>query len=106
LLSAVAQLGDKSGAKIAWIPRRAGERGALEAGAIGALLPGGRPVSDAAARVDIATLWGVSNLPTNTGRTTSEIVEALNSGSLDAVVVGGVDPLDMANSVELLILPM
>ena len=52
--------------------------------------------------MDIATLWGVSNLPTNTGRTTSEIVEALNSGSLDAVVVGGVDPLDMANSAEVL----
>ena len=102
LLSAVAQLSDKSGAKIAWIPRRAGERGALEAGALGALLPGGRPVSDAAARVDIATLWGVANLPTNPGRTTSGIVEALNSGSLDAVVVGGVDPLDMANSAEVL----
>jgi NADH-quinone oxidoreductase subunit G len=102
LLTAVAQLADKSGAKLAWIPRRAGERGALEAGALGALLPGGRPVADAAARVDISAVWGVPNLPTNPGRTTSEIVSALNSGSLDAVVVGGVDPLDMADSVEVL----
>jgi NADH-quinone oxidoreductase subunit G len=102
LLTAVTQLADKSGAKLAWIPRRAGERGALEAGALGALLPGGRQVADAAARVDISAVWGVPNLPTNPGRTTSEIVSALNSGNLDAVVVGGVDPLDMADSVDVL----
>jgi NADH-quinone oxidoreductase subunit G len=98
LLSTVASVAEKTGAKIAWIPRRAGERGALEAGAIGALLPGGRPVSDAAARVDIAAVWGVPTLPANSGRTTSEIINALNSGELDAVVIGGVDPLDMPNS--------
>jgi NADH-quinone oxidoreductase subunit G len=98
LLSAVSLLAEKSGAKLAWIPRRAGERGALEAGAIGTLLPGGRPVADAAARVDIATVWGVPTIPTNVGRTTSEIIESLNNGSLDAVVVGGVDPQDMPNS--------
>ena len=98
LLSAVSALADKTGAKLAWIPRRAGERGALESGAIGTLLPGGRPVADAAARVDIATVWGVPSLPANIGRTTAEIVEALSNGSLDAVVVGGVDPQDMPNS--------
>jgi NADH-quinone oxidoreductase subunit G len=98
LLSAAAALAEKSGAKLAWIPRRAGERGALEAGAIGTLLPGGRPVADAAARVDIAAVWGVQTIPTNVGRTTSEIIESLGNGSLDAVVVGGVDPQDMPNS--------
>jgi NADH-quinone oxidoreductase subunit G len=98
LLSAASALAEKSGAKLAWIPRRAGERGALEAGAIGTLLPGGRPVADAAARVDIAAVWGVASLPTNVGRTTSEIIESLGNGSLDAVVVGGVDPQDMPNS--------
>ena len=98
LLSAASLLAEKSGAKLAWIPRRAGERGALEAGAIGTLLPGGRPVVDAAARVDIAAVWGVPSLPTDVGRTTSEIVTALGNGSLDAVVVGGVDPQDMPNS--------
>ena len=67
-LTAIAALADSTGAKIAWIPRRAGERGALEAGAIGNLLPGGRPVIDAAARVDIATLWDMSSLPSNVGR--------------------------------------
>ncbi len=98
LLTAVSLLAEKTGAKLAWIPRRAGERGALESGAIGTLLPGGRPVVDAAARVDIATVWGVPSLPANAGRTTSEIIDALGNGSLDAVVVGGVDPQDMPNS--------
>ena len=97
-LSAVAALSDSSGAKLAWIPRRAGERGALEAGAIGNLLPGGRPVTDAAARVDIAALWNTDSLPTEIGRSTSQIIEAVNSGSIGGLVVGGVDPLDGDNS--------
>jgi NADH-quinone oxidoreductase subunit G len=98
LFSAVAALAAKTGAKIAYIPRRAGERGALEAGALGSLLPGGRPVSDAAARVDIAAAWGVAALPTEPGRTTTEIISALASNQLDAIVVGGVDAHDLLNS--------
>jgi NADH-quinone oxidoreductase subunit G len=93
-LSAVAALADSSGAKMAWIPRRAGERGALEAGAIGNLLPGGRPVSDAAARVDIAALWNSDSIPTEIGRNPQQIIEAVNSGQIGALIVGGVDPLD------------
>jgi NADH-quinone oxidoreductase subunit G len=98
LFSAVASLASKSGAKIAYIPRRAGERGALEAGAIGNLLPGGRPVTDAAARVDIAAAWGIDSLPTQIGRTTSQIIDALSQNELDAVVIGGVDTNDLPNS--------
>jgi len=97
-LSAVAALADRTGAKVAWIPRRAGERGALSVGAIGNLLPGGRPVGDAAARVDIATAWGVDSLPASVGRSSSEIFAAVNAGEIDALVVGGVDPLDSENS--------
>jgi len=98
VLTAVAALADSTGAKIAWIPRRAGERGALEAGAIGNLLPGGRPVVDAAARVDIAALWGMDSLPTSIGRSSDEIFTAVNTGAIGALIVGGVDPLDGANS--------
>ena len=97
-LSAVAALADSTGAKLAWIPRRAGERGALEAGAIGNVLPGGRPVTDAAARVDIAALWNADSLPTEIGRSGSQIIEAVNAGHIGALVVGGVDPLDGDNS--------
>lgn len=94
-LSAVAELSKKSGAKIAWVPRRAGERGALEAGAIGNLLPGGRPLSDSAARVDVAAAWSVESLPTSIGADSREILEKAASGEIQALVVGGVDPFDM-----------
>jgi NADH-quinone oxidoreductase subunit G len=97
-LTAVAALADSTGAKIAWIPRRAGERGALEAGAIGNLLPGGRPVADAAARVDIAALWNTASLPADIGRNASQIIEAVNSGHIGALIVAGVDPLDADNN--------
>ena len=102
LLSAVAALAQTSGAKLAWIPRRAGERGALEAGAIGNLLPGGRPVSDASARVDIATAWNTDSLPSDIGKNTNEIINAVNSGSIGALLIGGVDPLDNEMSAQTL----
>ena len=94
-LSAVAALAVKSGAKIAWVPRRAGERGALEAGALGNLLPGGRPVVDASARVDVAAAWSVDSLPSAIGRDGASILRAAANGEIDALVVGGVDPFDM-----------
>jgi NADH-quinone oxidoreductase subunit G len=97
-LSSAVALAEKSGAKLAWIPRRAGERGAIASGAISTLLPGGRPVSDASARVDVAAAWSVDSLPSNPGRTTSEILLALSVKNLDAIVIGGVDPLDISNA--------
>jgi len=44
-LSAVLELAESTGARLAWVPRRAGERGAVDAGALPTLLPGGRQVS-------------------------------------------------------------
>ena len=64
-LTAVAELVAKTGAKLAWIPRRAGDRGALDAGL----------------------------LPIN-GRNTSEIVAATGS-AIKGLVVGGVSPEDV-----------
>ncbi len=98
LISAAIALAEKTGAKLAWIPRRAGERGALETGAFAALLPGGRPVADSAARVDIAAAWGVSTLPTEAGRSGSEMIEAIHNDHLDALVIGGVDIADLPNA--------
>jgi NADH-quinone oxidoreductase subunit G len=67
-------------------------------GAIGNLLPGGRPVFDAAARVDMATAWGVKELPATPGRDTAGILKALSTDkSLSAVIVGGVDPMDISS---------
>jgi len=64
-LAAVAELVAKTGAKLAWIPRRAGDRGALDAG----LLPIG-------------------------GLNTSEIISATGS-AIKGLVVGGVSPEDV-----------
>lgn len=94
-LSAALRLAAASGARLAWVPRRAGERGALEAGALPGLLPGGRPVTDAAARVDIAAAWDVPALPVRPGRDTAGILAAGAAGTLGALVVGGVDPADL-----------
>lgn len=96
-LSAVVALADRTGAKVAWIPRRAGERGALEAGAIGNLLPGGRPVTDAAARADVATVWGIEKVPSEIGLSSDEIFAAVNNDQIHALVVGGIDPHDAGN---------
>ena len=96
-LSAAAEVAAKTGAKLAWVPRRAGDRGAVETGCLPTLLPGGRPVADAAARVDAATAWGVDALPETPGRDADEIVAAVNAGDVHGLVVGGVDPDDTAD---------
>jgi NADH-quinone oxidoreductase subunit G len=94
--SAAAGLAAATGAKLAWVPRRAGERGAVDAGALPTLLPGGRPVADAAARAEIEQAWRVA-LPTQAGRDTDAILRAAVDGSLAALVIGGVDPADLAD---------
>jgi NADH-quinone oxidoreductase subunit G len=96
-LSAAAALAESTGARLAWVPRRAGERGALEAGALSTVLPGGRPVADAAARVDLQTAWSTTDIPAAEGRDTAGIVAAAAAGRLGALVVGGVDPGDLAD---------
>jgi NADH-quinone oxidoreductase subunit G len=96
-LTAVARLARTTGAKLAWVPRRAGDRGALETGCLPNLLPGGRPVVDPAARVDAATVWCVAGLPDRPGRDADAIVAAVLSGDLGGLVVGGVDPDDTAD---------
>jgi NADH-quinone oxidoreductase subunit G len=94
-LSAALRLAARTGARVAWVPRRAGERGAVEAGALPNLLPGGRLVADAAARVDVAATWGVPSVPDAPGRDTAGILEAARAGALGGLLVGGVDPADL-----------
>ena len=65
--SAVARLAERSGARVAWIPRRAGERGALEAGLLPA--PGARDLT--------------------------EILDAAYERAIDGLVVGAIDPADL-----------
>ena len=94
-LSAVARLASETGAGLAWIPRRAGERGALDAGAFPTLLPGGRPVTDPAARVDVAVAWGVDSLPAEPGMGAAAILDSAANGAVGALVLGGIEPADL-----------
>lgn len=97
LFTAVVRLAETTGARIAWIPRRAGERGALDAGAVATLLPGGRLVTDATHRAEVERSWGVAagSLPSAPGRDTNAIIAAAAAGELDGLVVGGVQTDDL-----------
>ncbi len=92
-LTAALELARTTGARLAWVPRRAGDRGAVEAGCLPTVLPGGRPVTDAAARVDIGTVWGATT-PHEPGRDADAIVAAAASGELGALLIAGVSPDD------------
>ncbi|WP_030022230.1 NADH-quinone oxidoreductase subunit G [Streptomyces monomycini] len=94
-LTAAVRAAAASGARLVWIPRRAGERGAVEAGALPGLLPGGRPATDPRAREEVAAAWDVAGLPQRHGRDTGQIVAAAAAGELSALLVAGVDPADL-----------
>ncbi|HEY3545896.1 MAG TPA: NADH-quinone oxidoreductase subunit G, partial [Propionicimonas sp.] len=97
-LTAAAALADASGAKLAWVPRRAGDRGAVEAGCLPGLLPGGRPLADATARVDVASAWELESLPAEAGLEAAAMLAAAASGELKALVVAGIEPSDFADA--------
>ncbi|NLT56262.1 MAG: NADH-quinone oxidoreductase subunit G [Actinomycetales bacterium] len=94
-LSAARRLARATGARLAWIPRRAGERGAVEAGALPTLLPGGHPVAVAGAREQVARSWGLDDVPADAGRDTAAILAAAADGGLGALLVGGVEVADL-----------
>ena len=92
-LSAALRLARGAGLALAWVPRRAGDRGAVDVGALPALLPGGRPIADAEARVDVGAVWG-QPVPTIPGRSMDAVLAAAADGRLSALVVGALDPAD------------
>ncbi|NJC68669.1 NADH-quinone oxidoreductase subunit G [Planosporangium thailandense] len=97
-LSAAAKLAAETGARLAWVPRRAGDRGAVEAGCLPNLLPGARPVADTGARAELAQAWDLEpgTLPSLPGKDADAIIAAAHSGALAGLVVAGVDPGDLA----------
>lgn len=97
LLSTATRIADASGAQLAWMPRRAGDKGAIDAGCLPGLLPGGRQVSDAGARVDVAAAWGVDSLPEADGLSAEAQFAAVLDGDLKALVMAGLEPGDMAD---------
>ncbi|GAB3294184.1 NADH-quinone oxidoreductase subunit G [Parasphingorhabdus pacifica] len=97
LYSEILRTAERTGARVAWIPRRAGERGAVEAGALPGLLPGGRRVEDPGARTELERAWGMEpgSLPGRAGRDVTGMLTAAHQGKLSGLVVGGVDPGDL-----------
>ncbi|KAA0108930.1 NADH-quinone oxidoreductase subunit G [Mycolicibacterium sp. P1-5] len=96
-LSAATHLSDRTGARLAWIPRRAGDRGAVDSGCLPNLLPGARPVTETVARQQLVNAWHVDELPAEPGRDTADILIAAAGGELDALLIGGVDAVDLAD---------
>ncbi|GGK91498.1 NADH-quinone oxidoreductase subunit G [Nocardia jinanensis] len=92
-LSAAIRLAADTGAALAWVPRRAGERGALEAGALPVLLPGGRPVADPQARRQVSEIWGVTDLPDTPGRDIGSILDG--TATVGTLVIGGIELTDL-----------
>ena len=95
--SAAVKLADATGARIAWIPRRAGDRGAVETGCLPGLLPGGGLADHAADREQLAAYWEVDDLPSRGGRAAWEILQAAADGETGGLLIGGVDPYDFAD---------
>ncbi len=87
-----------TGARLAWIPRRAGERGAIEAGC--AAQPaagrpaGGRPGGPGRGGAEL----GKSSLPAEPGRDTAAMLAAAAAGELGALVIVGCRPGGPARS--------
>ena len=90
LLSEVVRLAERTHCRIQWVPRRAGERGGVEAGLLPGLLPFGRALASQEARESLA--WG--EIPSQRGLDASQMLEAAADGRLKALVVGGVDLRD------------
>ena len=104
LLTAATKKAKESGAKLAWVPRRAGDRGAVDAGLLPGLLPNGNSLSDSSARERAADIWNVENntLPFAAGRDFGAIVHAAFNGELKALLITSVDVEDTQHSASTL----
>ena len=102
-LTAVADLAAATGARIAWIPRRAGERGALDAGVLNGLLPGGRPLDNDQARAQVAHEWGieVDQLP-HAGLSLTEVVATVHADN--EAIASAVDPTKIERNITALLI--
>ncbi|WP_115728640.1 NADH-quinone oxidoreductase subunit G [Actinomyces culturomici] len=98
LLTAAVDLAARTGARLQWVPRRAGDRAALEAGLLPGLLPFGRSLSDEAAAASL----GWTTLPGARGLDAAAQLAGALDGSVSALVVGGVDVRDFEDPASVL----
>ncbi|MGH3441333.1 MAG: molybdopterin-dependent oxidoreductase, partial [Nitriliruptorales bacterium] len=88
-LATAGRLAASTGAKLSWVPRRNNARGALSAGLLPGLLPGGRRLHDSGERAEVEQLWGA--VPESRGRRLHAILEAAANGDVDVLHLVGVD---------------
>jgi NADH-quinone oxidoreductase subunit G len=82
----------KTGARFAFVTRRANDRGALSTGVHPALLPGGRRLDHPEERAEVEAVWGPITAA-DVGRNAQEILEACAERAIDVLLVIGADPL-------------
>ncbi|MPZ87508.1 MAG: NADH-quinone oxidoreductase subunit G [Nitriliruptorales bacterium] len=87
-LPAAAGLAGSTGGRFAWVPRRTNARGAVDAGLMPGLLPGGRRLHEPGA---VGATW--SRVPQTEGLDTRGMLEAAARGELKALYCIGVDPV-------------
>jgi NADH-quinone oxidoreductase subunit G len=85
-------LAGESGARFAYVTRRANDRGALVAGVHPLLLPGGRMVGIDEERAQVEHVWGPLDR-SDGGRNWRGILEACANREVDVLYLIGVDPL-------------
>ena len=86
-LRAAAALATGQQGRFAWVPRRTNSRGAIDAGLLPGLLPGGRRLEDPG---DVGEIW--ERLPEAEGCDARGILEAAAEGEITALYLVGVDP--------------
>ena len=94
-LRAAARL-DGGNVRFAWVPRQTNARGAVDAGLMPGLLPGGRRLTDPG---PVAHVW--HRLPSESGLDTRGMLEAAADGRLKALVLVGADPVSDAENPHL-----
>jgi NADH-quinone oxidoreductase subunit G len=85
-LPAAAAMAVQRSAAFAWVPRRTNARGAVDAGLLPGLLPGGRHLDDAGG---VSEAW--NRVPESPGKDTRAMLEAAVAGEITALYLVGVD---------------
>jgi NADH-quinone oxidoreductase subunit G len=93
--TAALKAAERLGAKLAWIPRRAGERAAVEAGLLPGLAPGGRALAKLTSS-EAQLVFG-RELDLAPGLDLPGVIAAAAAGELDAIVMGGLELTDLAD---------
>jgi NADH-quinone oxidoreductase subunit G len=91
-VSDASELAVETGARFAYVTRRANDRGALQAGVHPQLLPGGRRFSLGEERTEVETVWGPI-IVGDEGRNWWGILQACAERDVDVLFLIGVDPL-------------